>query len=81
MSASFHSVGIDQDPDEIGEYQIHGIGDLRHEVVDISIPLAIVRGGEEQLRVVIQEDEAHVVEGANDIRALEVALQQLQQAA
>ena len=57
------------------------VGNLRHEVVDVGVPLAIVGGGEEQPRVVVQEHEAHVVERADRVGALEVAFQQLQQAA
>src|SRR5262249_42003417 len=39
-------------------------------------------GGEKQLRVVIQKDEAHVMERANEVpSALEVAVQQLQERA
>src|SRR6185295_20354034 len=34
-------------PLEIAENQIHGVGNLRHEVVDVGVPVAIVGGGEE----------------------------------
>src|SRR6188472_4384978 len=54
------------------------VGDLRREVVDVGIPLAVEGGAEEQLRVVVQEHEAHVVEAADLVRAVEVASQQLQ---
>ena len=47
------------------EDDVHVIGNLRREVVDIGVPLAVVGGREEKLRVVVQEDEAHVVDGAN----------------
>ena len=60
------------------ENDVHFVGNLRREVVDIGVPLAIVGGGEEQLRVVVQEDEAHVVKGANLLPSAEVAVQQPQ---
>src|SRR6185312_983982 len=66
---------------EIAEHQVHGSRDLCHEVVDIGVPLAIVGGGEEQLRVVIEKHEAHIVERADYVGSLEVALHDLQQAA
>src|SRR6185437_2795131 len=68
-------------PFDIAEDQIHGIGNLRHEVVDVSVPVAIVSGGEEELRVVVQKDEAHIVEGANCVPTAEVSFQRLQQSA
>src|SRR6185503_4563996 len=66
---------------QIAEDQIHGVRNFRHEVVDISVPIAIVSGGEEQLCVVVQEDEAHIVQCADYIPAAEVAFQRLQQSA
>jgi hypothetical protein len=68
-------------PLEIAEDQIHRVRNLRHEVVDVSIPVAIIGSGEEQLCVVVQKDEAHIVEGANRISAAEVTFQRLQQSA
>ena len=41
------------------------IGNLRREVVDIGVPLAVIGRGEEKLRVVVEEHEAHVVDGAD----------------
>src|SRR4030095_6467562 len=66
-------------PHGIAEQQIHSVGNLRREVVDVRVPLAIVGGGEEQLRVVLQENEAHVVDRDHPLRALELAFQELQQ--
>src|SRR5262245_38100537 len=42
-------------PLEVAEEDVHRRRDLGHEVVDVGVPLAVVRGGEEQLRVVFQE--------------------------
>src|ERR1700733_6004549 len=46
------------------------VGNLRYEVVDIGVPIAAVGRGEEQPRVVIEEHEAHGVEGADLVGAL-----------
>ena len=62
---------------EVAEEDVHRRGNLRHEVVDVGVPLAVVRGGEEQLRVVVQEDEAHVVKRADHVGAAEVAVQRV----
>src|SRR5215831_10240745 len=62
-----------------GEEDVHLVGYLRREVIDIGIPLAVVGSREEQLRVVVQEHETHVVDGANPVRVIEVAIPQLQQ--
>src|SRR6516165_10570970 len=64
-----------------GEEDVHLVGYLRREVIDIGIPLAVVGSREEQLRVVVQEHETHVVDGANPVRVIEVAVPQLQQRA
>jgi hypothetical protein len=64
----------------IAEQHIQRIGNLRREVVDIGVPLVVVGGGEEQLGVVVQKHEPHIVDGPNPVRTLEVAFQQLQQA-
>ena len=66
-------------PRRVDDVQV--VGDLRHEVVDVGVPVAVEGRGEEQLRVVVQEHEAHVVEGADLVRAVEVAVQQLQERA
>src|ERR1043165_6494387 len=66
---------------EIAKDQIHRIRNLRHEVIDISIPVAIVSGGEKQLRVVVQKYEAHIVKSANGISTAKVTFERLQQSA
>src|SRR5271166_6119637 len=47
------------------ELEVEDIWDLGAEVIDVGIPVAVVSAGEEHLRVVVQEDPAHVVNGAN----------------
>src|SRR6266849_663189 len=49
----------------IAELEVQDVGDLRREVLDVDVPVAIVGGAEEQLRVVVQKHEAHVVDGAD----------------
>ena len=41
------------------------VGNLRREVVDVGVPVAVEGRGEEHPRVVVEEHEAHVVEGAD----------------
>src|SRR5215831_12562510 len=60
---------------------VHFVGDLRHEVLDVGVPLAVVGSREEQLRVVVQKHETHVVDGANPVRVVEVAVPRLQHGA
>ena len=78
----FYRWAVDSRPTlDIAEQQIHCIGNLGHEVVDVGVPFPVVGGGEEQFCVFIQEDEAHIVKGANGISAPKVAFQCLQQSA
>src|SRR4030095_851910 len=66
---------------EFGEQQIQLVGNLRCELVEIAVPrMAVVGGGEEQLRVIVQEHKTHIVDGGYLLRA-EVGFQRLQQAA
>src|SRR5262245_13371096 len=66
---------------EFGEQQIQLVGNLRCELVEIAVPrIAVVGGGEEQLRVIVQEHKTHIVDGGYLLRA-EVGFQGLQQAA
>src|SRR5262245_3179667 len=65
----------------IAQPQIHGIRNLRREVVDVRVKVAVVGRREEQLRVVVHGHEAHVVDCAYRVRRLEVPFHQLQQAA
>src|SRR5262245_21018967 len=58
------------------EYDVHFIGNLRREVVDVGVPLVVVGGREEKLRVVVQEDETHVMKRANLRPTAEVAVRQ-----
>src|SRR5262249_45275186 len=60
---------------------VHFVGDLRHEALDVDVPVAVVGGGEEQLRVVVQKHNTHVVSAADPLRVVEVAIPQLQQGA
>src|SRR5262249_30509690 len=64
-----------------GEDDVHLVGDLRCEVIDIRVKVAVVGSREEQLRVVVQEPETHVVDGAHQVRVVEAAIPQLQQRA
>src|SRR5262249_22658099 len=64
-----------------GEDDIHLVGDLRCEVIDIRVKIAVVGSREEQPRVVVQEHETHVVDGANPVRVIEATIPQLQQRA
>src|SRR5882724_372030 len=50
-------------PSRVHEVEI--VWNQRDEVVDINIPIAVERSGEEQSRIVVDEHEAHVVEGAD----------------
>src|SRR5262249_12041975 len=68
-------------PVTIAEQYVHRVRDLRHEVVDVAIPSAVIGRAEEELRVIVQQHEAHVVQCAYDVSALEIAFQQIQQAA
>src|SRR5260221_10386178 len=70
-------------PFGVPELEIQDVGDLRREVLDVDVPVAVVGGAEEQLRVVVQEDEAHVVNGADPVHELiaNAAVQNLQKAA
>src|SRR5215475_1415800 len=60
---------------------VHFIGYLRREVVDIGVPLVVVGSREDKLRVVVHENETHVVKRANLRPSAEVALQQPQNSA
>src|SRR5215469_285507 len=57
------------------------VGNFRHEVLNVGVPLAVVGSGEEQLRVVVQKHETHVVDGTNPVRVVEVAVPRLQHTA
>jgi hypothetical protein len=52
---------------DIAELEVEDVGDLRREVFDVGIPVEIVGSAEKKLRVVVQNHEAHVVDGANHI--------------
>src|SRR5882672_2236517 len=65
----------------IAQPQIHGIRDLRREVFDVGVKVAVIGRREKQFRVVVHEHEAHVVDRAYRVRRPEVPFQQLQQAA
>ena len=58
---------------------VHFIGDLRHEVVDVDVPVAVVGSGEEQLFV--QKHETHVVDSPHPVSVVKDAVPQLQQGA
>src|SRR5262245_53542737 len=55
-------------PGGVDDVQI--VGNLRDEVVNIGVPIAVKGRGEKQPRVVIEEHEAHRVEGPDLVRAL-----------
>jgi hypothetical protein len=57
------------------------IGNLRNEVVDVGVPVAVIGCGEQELRVVVQKHETHVMETAHQVPLVEVAAQQLQERA
>src|SRR5262249_45716097 len=58
------------------------IRDLRHEVVDVAVPVAVIGGGEKQARVVVEKDETHVVERGDFASPLrKVAVDQAQEGA
>ena len=50
-------------PGRVHEVQI--VWNQRDEVVDIGVPIAVEGSGEEQSRIVVEEYEPHVVEGAD----------------
>jgi FAD/FMN-containing dehydrogenase len=56
---------------------VQEVGDLGDEVVDVRVPLAVVRRGEQHLRVVVEEHEPHVVNAADLIGPDQVAAEQL----
>src|SRR5262249_7603500 len=59
----------------VAEQHVERIGNLGRKVVDIGVPVAVIRRGEQQSCVVVDEHEAHVVQGADLVRALEIAAQ------
>jgi len=65
------------------ELKIQDIGDLGREVIDVGVLIAVVGSAEEQLGVVVQEYESHVVEGADLVRAsiVDAEVQKLQERA
>src|SRR5206468_1931814 len=67
----------------IAELEIQDVGDLRREVLDVGVPVAIVGGTEEQPCIVVDKHEAHVVDGANLVHALiaNAAMKNLQKTA
>jgi hypothetical protein len=65
---------------EIAQPQIHRVRNLRREVRDVGVEVAVIGRREEQLRVVVDEHEAHVVDRADRVRRPEVPFQQLQEA-
>ena len=52
---------------DIAELKVEDVGDLRREILDVRIPVEIVGSAEQKLGVVVQDHEAHVVDGANPI--------------
>src|SRR5689334_5317885 len=59
---------------------VEKVGDLRREVVDVGVPVAVIGRGEEESRVVVYEHEAHVVEGSNPVcTTVQVAAQHLKE--
>src|SRR6185312_3208229 len=65
---------------KIAQPQIHRVRNLRREVRDVGVEVAVIGRREEQLRVVVHEYEAHVVDRAYRVRRPEVPFQQLQEA-
>src|SRR6185436_4208344 len=66
---------------EFGEQHIQLVGNLRCKLVEIGVPrIAIVGGGEEQFRVIVQEHKTLIVDGGYLLRA-EVGSHHLQQGA
>src|SRR6266404_2371867 len=51
----------------IAKLEVKDVGNLRREVLDVDVPVAIVGSAEEQLRVVVQKHEPHVVDSANHV--------------
>src|SRR6266849_9711763 len=48
----------------VAKLQVEDVGNLRCEVLDIGVPVAVVGGAKQQFRIVVQKNEAHVVDGA-----------------
>src|SRR5262245_27725400 len=63
------------------EDDIHLVGDLRCEVIDVGVKIAVIGRREEQLRVVVQEHESHVMDSADQVRVIEATITQTQQSA
>src|SRR5215471_21370154 len=59
----------------IAEQHVERIRNLRGEGRDIGIPVPVKRRSEQELGIVVEEHEAHVVHRADGVRALEVAAQ------
>ena len=54
-----------------GKERVHRIRNLRRERGDVALPIAIVCAREQQLGVIFQDDESHVVDGSHEIRSRE----------
>src|SRR5712671_1201299 len=54
----------------IAELEVQDVRDLRGKVLDVDVPVAIVGSAEEQLRVVVEKHEPHVVDGADPVYQL-----------
>src|SRR5438046_2762800 len=64
-----------------GKEDVHFIGDLRHDVVDVDVPVAVIGSGEEQLFVLDQKHETQVVDSPHPVSVVKDAVPQLQQGA
>src|SRR5215468_1053013 len=56
----------------VAEHHVELIGNLRGEVVDIRVPLAVICRGEQDPRVVVEKHVAHIMDGANPVGGVDV---------
>src|SRR5262245_27950752 len=69
----FHGGATDPRPAfTVAEHHVELIGNVRGEVVDIRVPLAVICRGEQDPRVVVEEYVAHIMHGADLIWGLDV---------
>nr|GEU28585.1 hypothetical protein [Tanacetum cinerariifolium] len=66
---------------DIGKQQVHQFRNLGGKVVDVAVPVAVVGGGKQDAGVVVEEHEAHIVQGGHALGAVHIAVGQIENAA
>lgn len=60
---------------------LDGARDLGREIVDIGVPVAVIGGGKDDTRIVVEKDEAHVVQGRDPLCTIEISVRQVEETA